>query len=58
MVDIKKLRNRIIKLRYEKIKPSNINTPIIYINFLIIYKFGSCGVKLNILRRYKYNEIL
>jgi hypothetical protein len=53
----KKLRNRKIEISYGRIRPSNINTPISYINFIIIYKFGTCGIKISYLRNSYYYEI-
>jgi hypothetical protein len=46
----KKLRNKKIEVNYGRIRLSNINTPLSYINFIIIYKFGTCGIKINLLR--------
>lgn len=46
----KKLRNRKIAISYGRIKPNNINVPISYINFIIIYRFGTCGIKITYLR--------
>jgi hypothetical protein len=54
----KKLRNRKIEVNYGRIRISNINTPISYINFIIIYKFGTCGIKINLLRNSYNYEIL
>jgi hypothetical protein len=50
----KKLRNRKIEVNYGRIRLSNINTPLSYLNFIIIYKFGTCGIKINLLRN-SYN---
>jgi hypothetical protein len=54
----KKLRNRKIEINSGKLAYSNINSPISYINFVIVYRFGICGIKINILRDYFNYEIL
>ena len=54
----KKLRNRKIEMNSGKLGYSNINSPISYINFVIVYRFGICGIKINILRSYYNYEIL
>jgi hypothetical protein len=54
----KKLRNRKIEINSGKLGYSNINSPISYINFVIVYRFGTCGIKINILRDYFNYEII
>jgi len=53
----KKLRNRKVWKMKGMISPSNINSPISYKNFVVLLRFGICGVKLYLLMKVYKNEI-
>lgn len=53
----KKLRNRKVWKMKGMISPSNINSPISYKNFIILLRYGICGVKFYLLMKVYKNEI-
>jgi len=53
----KKLRNRKVWKLKGIISPSNINSPISYKNFVVLLRYGICGVKLYLLTKVYKNEI-
>jgi hypothetical protein len=44
-------------MRYGVTAPSNMNTPISYVQFVILNRFGLCGVKISLLREKELLEI-